>query len=205
MKGLSVIIEPHQDDASLGCFMPIQLSDQVMIVTITDSGPNREVEHAAFIEHMNRLRSARNLPPISVYNLGFVDGNAGANLPELAKSIFNYIPTTADRVYIPEASLHQDHKAVQHASLIALRSHQAMILSYEYPEASSQFYHSAPNTYHEMTDYDVKHKADGILCYQSQVHDLRNGDAIRALAMLRGMAISKKYAEAYTIVRQIVK
>lgn len=204
MKGLTVIVEPHADDASLGAYMPLITSDQIILITCTDSGVSRHSESKLFENFINSVRRSKRLPEIKVINLGFVDGNAGADIPSLAKALSDSIPKAVSTVFIPEESLHQDHKSVKHACLIALRSYNCTILSYEYPEACSQFYSSSPNVFTAMSDLNVSDKGQGILCYQSQVHDLRNDNSVRALATMRGLSIGKQYAEAYTLVRQVL-
>lgn len=207
-----LIIEPHCDDAVLGAFVPLMYGKSVTLVTATDSGAKRREENDQFLKYLNEHRRTVGLGPINQHLLMFDDGYAGKDIPMLAASISESVqslegssnPLEWDVVYIPEPSLHQDHQDVYRASLIALRTCKSKILSYEYPEASNQFYHTQPNVYAPMVESDVSIKIDLMMIYQSQQHDLRNGNAIKSLASIRGMAIGKEYAEAYTLVREVL-
>lgn len=113
-----------------------------------------------------------------------------------------------DLTFLPVVDdLHQDHPVIAIEGCRAFRF--ASILSYEIPANNISFTASAFIT---LEEWHVEKKTKAIKCYKSQ--ELRrkslgrepaNLARIKALAQVRGSQIRVDYAEAFDIVRWIIK
>ena len=120
-----------------------------------------------------------------------------------------------EEVYIPHrGDMHLDHKMVVDACMVALRPRfdytVKRIYAYEtlsetewdIPNTTNAF---IPNVYVDITKY-IDKKTAAMAEVKSQVcafPNPRSIEAIRALAMLRGSTISREYAEAFMLIRDI--
>ena len=107
---------------------------------------------------------------------------------------------------------HQDHKAVFHTAMVALRpsvtSHVKRILCYEVPSSTEQSppfgdFAFLPNMYVDIEKY-LKAKIEALHCYQTEKREFphpRSDKGLEVLAMKRGSEIGFKAAEAFVIVR----
>lgn len=110
-----------------------------------------------------------------------------------------------DKVYLPNPSYNQDHKAVYDAALIALRPHDInffvkKILVYEQPQ---DFWNSGrpqfnPNYY---VSIDITKKLDLYQKLKSQLRGHRSTKHLETIARLRGMQVNVEFAEAFEILR----
>ncbi|MDF2540694.1 MAG: GlcNAc-PI de-N-acetylase [Herbinix sp.] len=120
-------------------------------------------------------------------------------------------------VFIPHpGDMQKDHQMIAESAMVALRpkyQHKvAAIYTYEtlsetewnIPNVSNTF---IPNVYNDVSDYiDIKIKAMNY--YASQLSDFpspRSLQAIEALAKYRGSTVQVKAAEAFALVRQIMR
>jgi len=120
-----------------------------------------------------------------------------------------------DEVYIPHrGDVHNDHKAVVDAAMVALRpkhSHKVCrIYSYECPSETgwdipAEYNAFIPNVFEDISDtLDLKIQA--MEKYKSQIEKYpgaRSPEAIRALAVHRGTTVYTAAAEAFSLVREI--
>lgn len=106
------------------------------------------------------------------------------------------------RVYTHNSKdTHQDHRYTALASISAAR-HVPEILAYESPLAFPSF---NPQIYIDITD-TLKTKIKALTIYKSQAQrEYMKAEAIEGLARYRGHQAGVKYAEAFEVIRIIIK
>ena len=105
-------------------------------------------------------------------------------------------------VFLPASfDMHQDHRTVYEEGFRAFK--QASILGYELPQNLISFSNSAFVTLEER---HIKRKIEALNLYASQGFRAYAGeDFIRSLAQVRGVQSGAKYAEAFELVRLVVR
>lgn len=107
-----------------------------------------------------------------------------------------------DLVLVPSTKeVHQDHLCVTHEAIRTFRD--CSLLGYEMPMVSLP----VENTlYVELSKNDVQAKLDACAAYKSQSHRASiNRDAIAALAKLRGNQAGMEFAEAFEVLRWVIR
>lgn len=106
------------------------------------------------------------------------------------------------RVYTHSSKdTHQDHRYTALASISAAR-YVPEILAYESPLTFPSF---NPQVYIDITD-TLKIKVKALMTYKSQVQkEYMKAEAIEGLARYRGHQAGVKYAEAFEVIRMIMK
>ena len=109
--------------------------------------------------------------------------------------------------------MHKDHETINYALSVNLRPHLSinnnvrLVLSYEVlsetnlPIEPSSFSPFIPNCYFDISKY-ISDKLKALEFYQSQLTGYpapRSIEAVKALAKLRGVHISKEFAEAFIL------
>lgn len=211
-----LIFAPHNDDELLGAGGTIlKLSKNGYEVTVCEitSGPTcQKIQSEAKEAH--KVLGVRN----SVFlNL------PSCKLEEMSKTEMNraFCKVVADIkpmiVMIPHyGDMHLDHRWVAEAAMVAVRPLEASlvqkVLAYETlsetewntPSVNNVF---IPNLWIDISD-EIDRKIEAMRCYQSQLHDFphpRSLETIESLAKYRGSTVGVKAAEAFMVVRAIVK
>ena len=216
-----LIIAPHPDDEILGCggLIAKYLAEghEVFVGIVTkETEPLFTEEQDA--ENKSYCLNAHKL--LGVTDTFFLDLPAAMleSIPryELNGTIDKLIrKVQPEEVYIPHrGDMHLDHKMVVDACMVALRPRfdytVKRIYAYEtlsetewdIPNTTNAF---IPNVYVDITKY-IDKKTVAMAEVKSQVcafPNPRSIEAIRALAMLRGSTISREYAEAFMLIRDI--
>ncbi|HUV45613.1 MAG TPA: PIG-L family deacetylase [Dehalococcoidia bacterium] len=109
----------------------------------------------------------------------------------------------AELVLIPASSdLHQDHQVIHNEALRAFKM-SSSIWGYEHPWNNLTF---TTDVFIKLEEGHIKKKIDALAQYSSQ--DFRpyfDQEYIRALAYTRGVQVNFAYAEAFELVRLLVK
>ena len=107
-----------------------------------------------------------------------------------------------DVIFMPEKNdVHQDHKTIAEEGLRAFKF--CSVLSYELPWNNITF---TTSSFIHLSEENVQIKVKALKEYQSQAHrPYSDEDFIRSMARLRGVQIGTTYAEAFSIVRWIIK
>jgi len=204
-----LILAPHTDDGELGC--------GGSIAKFIDDGAS--VFYAAFSTASESLPEG--LPPDTLER-ELRDACRILGIPEKNIIVFNYEvrklnyvrqdilehlvklrdEIAPDIVFMPtQSDLHQDHTTVAVEGLRAFKTTTA--LAYELPWNNITF------TSHAFIPLDEKYiakKIEAVGAYKSQAHrDYTKPDAIKAIAMMRGLQIGVKYAECFEILRWIIR
>lgn len=107
-----------------------------------------------------------------------------------------------DLVLLPSSfDTHQDHKTVFEEGFRAFKH--STVLGYELPQNLISFQHSA---FIALTEEMVERKVAALDCYASQAfRPYSAGEFIRGLARVRGVQANTLYAEAFEVVRLVVR
>ncbi len=223
MKRKVLVVAAHLDDEVIGCGGTIArhaaLGDDVQVLVVTRGDPElfpKDLVDAIFRE------GAEAHKVLGVTKLHCLDLPAPKldtvpqyKLVDSIEKIFRSVQP--DTVYIPHAGdIHMDHRAVHHAALVAARPINGCsinrLLSYETlsetewapPSADNAF---IPTVFIDISQY-LTRKIEAMSCYRNQVRQPphpRSLETIESLAKLRGSTVSLRAAEAFMIVREIIK
>lgn len=107
-----------------------------------------------------------------------------------------------DVVFLPSSSdIHQDHRTISEEGLRAFKH--STVLGYELPMNTITFQHAC---FVRLEEPHLQAKIDSIMCYESQAfRNYRNEEFLRGLARVRGVQINAKYAEAFEVLRWILR
>jgi len=221
--GRTLVIAPHPDDEILGAGATMArlaaagLDVYVAVVT-TGQPPDYSAEDVARV----REEASRAHTLIGVRDTFWLNQPA-ARLSDTAHATLNAAlrivvrdvnPTTLIVPFVGD--IHLDHQLTFLSSLVAARPHQAefpaRILAYETlsetnwnaPYLTPGF---LPNVFVDVTEtMPLKLKAMGI--FHSQLREFpheRSAEALTALAMLRGATVYCRAAEAFVLVRDVIR
>lgn len=109
-----------------------------------------------------------------------------------------------DLVFLPSNDdVHQDHQTIYHEGLRAFKF--TRILGYEMPWNNLSI---TTNAFVLLKDEHIETKLAAIECYESQVNAGRryaNEEFIKSLARTRGVQSGTHYAEAFQVIRWLIK
>jgi LmbE family N-acetylglucosaminyl deacetylase len=107
-----------------------------------------------------------------------------------------------DLIFLPSLNdLHQDHRTIADEGLRAFKF--STILAYEMPWNNITF---TTSTFFILSEQNLMTKVNALGEYKSQAHrPYANENFIRSLAVTRGVQIGEQYAEAFDVLRLIVK
>lgn len=113
------------------------------------------------------------------------------------KNTFNpdlvFLPSTFDK--------HQDHAVVSIEGFRAFKH--STIFGYELPQNITSFNHSA---YIALSEQEIEKKISALSKYESQKSKpYSSAEYIKGLALVRGVQINTKYAEAFEMIRLVIK
>ncbi len=219
-----IVIAPHADDEIIGCGATIakhiQQGDEVVVIIATNASLGApELFSDNDIKHI-RDEAIQAHKLLGVKETVFLDFPAPAlnAFPEykisieIAKVFQKFCPT---HLYLPHpGDIHQDHKAIYRAALVAARPQGKHKIAYIYcyetlsetewtPMQEKPF---VPNHFVDVTDV-FHQKAAAMNCFQSQVKGFphsRSLEAFEALAKYRGATVGVERAEAFIVERQII-
>ncbi len=106
-----------------------------------------------------------------------------------------------DTVLIPSLNdIHQDHKTIAEEALRAFKF--INVLSYELPWNNLNFNTCA---FEVLEENHVKTKVEALKKYQSQAHrPYANEEFLRSQVTMRGVQVSRKYAEVFEVIRTVM-
>lgn len=216
-----LVIAPHPDDEVLGCGGTIarhtSRGDKVTVLIVTRGVP--EIFSPEEIEK-TRLELKEAHAILGVSQTVFLDFPAPKldTIPkhEIADAIHEMIlDFEPSVVYFPHyGDLHDDHKAVHYATLVASRpvggNPVKRLLCYE-TLSETEWGRSVgseafiPNVFVDITAH-LETKLKALACYESQLSQgprSRSPIAIESLARLRGSAADFAAAEAFMLIREL--
>ncbi|KFF24534.1 PIG-L deacetylase family protein [Chryseobacterium vrystaatense] len=219
-----VVIAPHADDEIIGCGATIarhiQSGDEVTVIIATNASLGAPELFSQEMIESTRSEAVAAHQFLGVKETIFLEFPAPAlnAFPEFKISVeiskvFQKIKPT--HLYLPHpGDIHQDHKAVYRASLVAARpqGEDKVLNIYCYETLSEtewtpmQEKAFVPNHFVNVTDVFVK-KTEAMKFFGSQIKKFphsRSIEAFEALAMYRGATVGVERAEAFVVERQLI-
>jgi len=216
-------ISAHPDDETLGCGGTLvkhrnQGDSIYWIVTTVCHEPQWSAEairrKAVEVDNVARAYNAH------VFRLGFLNAQLDrVAIGELMKPIEAIVEDVRPEVVyvLHGGDIHTDHHALFTAAMSVLKPFYMLrrgirrVLSYETlsstdaaPSGAGRMF--LPNVFSDITPY-LDEKVEIMRLYETEIHAdplPRSPSAIRALARFRGATISTEYAEAFTLVRELM-
>lgn len=230
MFSRTLVITPHFDDETIGCGgmlsdLATSPSNKIHIVVVATNLKTYNYNVSRVVTNEERKReSIEALSKLGIHESsliqleGFEDGRLDkCDMKELVtaldKEIREFKPTA---VLFPFSSHHQDHQAVYHASVAALRptvdtNFIRLKAMYEYPYVNSWSSNLNPSSklYYPLSEESMDKKREALLAYESQLvrdpRDILDVSSIMTLARVRGNEIGQYYAEAFYPMTIVVK
>lgn len=205
----ALVLAPHTDDGEFGCGGTLaRLIDQgtdvhyIAFSICEDSVPSEfppdilatEIEHATqkLNIHSSNLRVHRY--PVRNFH------NHRQEILEMLVSVRREL--IPDLVLLPSTvDVHQDHQVITAEGIRAFKH--ATILGYELPWNNFQFSNDA---FVSLEEKHIVKKIEALQQYKSQVHrSYAQKEFIESLARVRGQQANTLYAEAFEVVRWIIR
>jgi LmbE family N-acetylglucosaminyl deacetylase len=202
-----LIISPHTDDGELGCGGTIA----------------KLIEEGNEVEYVALSCCEKSVPPQYPRDILSREVKAATKIlgiknpilfsfevrefPKLRQEILDALirlrnKIQPDMVFTPSRfDTHQDHKTTVEETIRAFK--QCTILGYEQPWNNITFNTLA---FVPLMEEHVTKKIDALNCYETQKErSYLNPDFVRGLALTRGTQIEEKYAEAFEVIKWIIK
>lgn len=201
-----IVLAPHMDDESLGCGgLLAKYPEDSLVVVVTDSGPQRESEHAHALSILGVRDSVR---------LGLPDGDLTGSAMTLVSTLDEILATyRPHELYLPFPSLHQDHIATYEAGLRASRTsmhsdhwYPPSVLVYDISAYDVDLYPSDLrwNVFESLTPEQVDQKVAACGAYVTEIpngpHPMKS---VREIASATGQVRLVDYAERFALVRMV--
>ena len=214
-----LIIAPHCDDEILGAGSTlarhIKEGDEVYSCIVTRAYTPDWTEQQIISRESEIIEVGNILGIKEVFRLGLptvkLDTIPQKEINDMLSDVIQKVKPQV--LYIPhKGDINKDHQIVFESAMVAARPTGEIpirILSYEVLSSTEWYNHEAfnPNVFVEITDtLETKIKA-----MEQYKHGLmkpphpRSIEGIISLATLRGFTVGVKYAEAFTLVREIIK
>lgn len=222
-----LIIAPHADDEVLGCGGSINYFKRkgykINIAILTNASKGDEIKYSKKYISNLRNEAIKSHKILGVNETTFYEFPAPYldqfPIAKIADAVKNIIRKTKPKImFIPHiGDSHVDHQIIHKACLIASRPitnyFVPLILSYETlsetewgPKKYDLIFD--PNFYISLSNKDIQKKLAAFKIYKSQIkknYHPRSIKSIKALAQNRGSNISKEFAEAFIVIRNIIK
>ena len=204
-----LILSPHTDDGELGCGAAIAKfideGKEVFYAALSACETSVPKEYPEDILKQE-VKKATDVLGIDNKNLLIHDYEV-RRFPEKRQQILDTL-LQLKRSVEPDLILthcsydmHQDHKVTHEETLRAFKHHS--ILGYEQPWNNITF---DTVSFIPLDEKHVQKKIDALKCYESQkTRNYLNETFIKSLARTRGVQINTEYAEAFEVVRWILK
>jgi LmbE family N-acetylglucosaminyl deacetylase len=204
-----LVLAPHTDDGEFGCGGAIA----------------RFVREAKDVHYVAFSAAEKSVPPEfpsdvlrsellgATSKLGLPEGNVRCldfevrDFPRDRQRILETMIRIRDEmepdlVLLPSTfDTHQDHLTVHDEGVRAFKY--TSMLGYEIPWNNLSF---QTTSFVLLQEEDVARKVEALKCYRSQVNrSYANEEFIRSLARTRGTQIGAKYAEAFQVIRRVIR
>ena len=223
-----LILAAHPDDEILGCggLMAKYLEKNVEFrVVFIGEGSSCRFDLSQIVEIdkaiQNRNKSAINaMDNIGIRDFKFFDLPCGRfdTIPIIE---INKIIESEIREFKPEAifthskkDVNKDHRLVHESTIMATRPWTSnfipSVYSYEVPSSSEWNFEDSfwPNYFIEINELQLEKKIHAFSMYKDEMRNYpfpRSKEGLKTMAMYRGIQSGFKYAEAFTLIRGLIK
>ena len=204
-----LMLAPHTDDVELGCGGSIarfveEREAEIHVAVFSTAGDSvpkgfpRTALRDEFYDAMRTLGVKRNRLSVfdyAVRKLSYSRQEVLEQLVKLGKSV------KPDMVFLPSSQdLHQDHQTLYNEGLRAFK--EITMWGYELPWNTITF---PTRGFITLEERHLEKKWKALQAYKTQFAMKRpyfTMDFIRAIAMVRGVQVKSKYAEAFDVIRE---
>ena len=202
-----LIISPHTDDGELGCGGSIakfiEEGNDVEYVALSCCEKSIPPQYPSDILS-REVKAATKILGIKQPILFSFDVR---EFPKFRQEILDTLIRLRDKirpdiVFTPSRSdTHQDHKTTVEETMRAFKK--CTILGYEQPWNNITF---DTHAFIPLREMHIQKKIDALSCYETQKdRSYLNPDFIRGLALTRGTQIEETYAEAFEVIKWVIR
>ena len=204
-----LILAPHTDDGEFACGGTISrfIEEEKECYYVAFSSCDESVPYGypegVLLEEMKAATAVLGIKE----NYHIVFNYTVRNFPQLRQDILQDMvklnrEIKPNLVLLPTKNdTHQDHGVIAHEGFRAFKK--CSMLGYEVPWNNLTFVSSG---FIEFNEYHLSKKIEALHCYKTQAEkDYASESYIRALAVTRGVQFGVNYAEAYDVVRSIIR
>jgi N-acetylglucosamine malate deacetylase 1 len=204
-----LFVSPHTDDAEIACGGTIarMVENKHKVYYIALSACERSVPDKYPKDILRcEVKKATRLLGINPKDLRVYDFEVREfpiQRQEILETLFSFRKAVNPDIVIAPSSydLHQDHITTRDEVLRAFR--ESTILGFEMPWDNVSFNVQA---FVPLEERHIRKKMRALNCYESQKHrSYLTEDYIRGLARTRGMQIAGQYAEAFEVIRWVMR
>lgn len=202
-----LVVSPHTDDGELGCGGSIARfvdeGDEVIYMALSCCEKSVPPEYPPDILRCEVTSATRIL---GIRETVLFDYEV-RDFPQHRQAILDTLITVRKQynpefVFTPSSfDTHQDHKTVREETLRAFKG--CTILGYEQPWNNITFNTMA---FIRLDETHINRKVEALNCYETQKNRVYlNNDFIRGLALTRGTQIEEQYAEAFEVIKWVMR
>lgn len=202
-----LVISPHTDDGELGCGGSIarfiEEGDDVIYTALSCCEKSIPPEYPPDILRCEVMDATRILGIEETVLFDFEVRTFPKYRQEILDTLIDlrkkYAP---DFVFTPSSfDTHQDHKTVREETLRAFKG--CTILGYEQPWNNITFNTMA---FIRLNEEHIARKIEALKCYKTQKDRVYlNHEFIKGLALTRGTQIEERYAEAFEVIKWVMR
>jgi LmbE family N-acetylglucosaminyl deacetylase len=204
-----MVLAPHTDDGEIGCGGSIarfaEAGREVYYVAFSSAEESVPESMARDIlkTEVKEATKILGISPDHLFLLNYSVRKFPAHRQEILEDMVRLgKELDPDIVLLPSTNdTHQDHQTISQEGFRAFK--RISMIGYELPHNNLSF------STHLFTVLDEEHvnlKIEALNCYRSQAHRAyATADSVMSLAKVRGTQIAVKYAEAFEVVRWIIK
>ncbi len=204
-----LVLAPHTDDAEFGCGGTIArfVESGVKLTCVAFSAAEESVPPGlprdTLRTEMKRASGLLGIGEDSLEILSYPVRKFPHHRQEILEDLVRLGRDVApDLVLLPSThDTHQDHQVIAQEGFRAFKK--TSILGYEVPWNNLTF---VTNCFIILEPRHVERKLEALKCYYSQLgRDYIDGDFIRSLLRTRGGQVGSTYAEAFEVIRWLVR
>lgn len=207
-----LVLSPHTDDGEMGCggtiarFIEEQREVYYAALSTCEDTMPKNLPKNTLEKEVKKATKVLGLPPENL----FIYKHKVRSFPTIRQNILDTLidlrqKIKPDLVFIPSLNdAHQDHEVVAKEALRAFKT-TASIFCYEQPWNHLNF---STLAFIALKEEHIKKKWGALECYRSQIIQGRpymTKEFVKSLAQVRGIQINSKYAEAFEVLRWIIR
>jgi len=204
-----LVLAPHTDDGELGCggaiakFLEDGMNVHYTAFSVAEDSVIDEFPKNILESEVEKATEVLGIPKSNLHIYRYGVRTFTYHRQEILEDIISLRhDLQPDLIFIPSLNdLHQDHKVIAEEAIRAFKKF--TILGYEEPWNNISF-----NTisFIPLKDRHIQKKIEALKCYDTQKYrSYLNEDFITSLARTRGTQIEVKYAEAFEVIRWVMK